>query len=169
MTQVIPDPILAAIEAHRQAYAAYDLAAAKYNASSADKLSREEQHAAFDALERACQRLVGAEFTSFPGLVALLHYMGPLLQEEGTPALPLEVIVEDQQWETVFGMFCANLAKRLVGILTTDSAVTPEYVDWVADDIIGATGDLFDDYDVVRKIARAAIASVAEYRAEAHS
>jgi hypothetical protein len=38
------------------------------------------------------------------------------------------------------------------------------FVDWVADDIIGATGDTFDDYDVVRKIARAAIASVAEYR-----
>jgi DNA-binding winged helix-turn-helix (wHTH) protein len=45
---------------------------------------------------------------------------------------------------------------------------TPEYIDWVADDIIGATGDLFDDYDVVRKIARAAIASIAEYRAERH-
>ena len=34
------------------------------------------------------------------------------------------------------------------------------------DDIIAATGDLFDDYDVVRTIARAAIACVSHYRAE---
>ncbi len=44
--------------------------------------------------------------------------------------------------------------------------VTPEFVDWVANDIIAATGDLFDDYDVVRTIARAAIACVSHYRAE---
>lgn len=43
--------------------------------------------------------------------------------------------------------------------------VTPEFVDWVADDIIAATGDLFDDYDVFER-SRAAIDSVSDYRTE---
>jgi hypothetical protein len=69
--------------------------------------------------------------------------------------------------KTAFGLFCANLARGLKAITAAQPSVTPEYVDWVADDIIAATGDLFDDYDVVRKVASAAITSIAEYRAEA--
>jgi len=54
-------------------------------------------------------------------------------------------------------------------ILAAEQVVTLEQVDWVADDIIAAIGDLFDDYDIVRNVARAAIASIAEYRTEARS
>jgi hypothetical protein len=162
-----PDPMLAVIEAHRHAYAAFDKAVDEEDSNASDCLA-EESPPTFDALRTSSERLAAADFKTIAGLVALLEYMAPLLQEQGAPAMPLEVLVEDQQWETVFGMFCANLAKSVAAI-ATEPPVAPEYVDWVADDIIGATGDLFDDYDVVRKIARAAITSVAEYRTEARS
>ena len=57
----------------------------------------------------------------------------------------------------------------MAAIAAAEPTVTPERVDWVAADIIAATGDLFDDYDVVRSVACAAIASIAEYRAEART
>jgi hypothetical protein len=136
--------------------------------NASDCLAEEESRATFDALRTSSERLAAADFKTIAGLVASLEYMAPLLQEPGAPAMPLEVLVEDQQWETVFGKFCANLAKSVAAI-ATEPPVTPEYVDWIADDIIGVTGDLFDDYEVVRKIARAAIASVADYRAEGQS
>jgi hypothetical protein len=110
---------------------------------------------------------VETEIKSVAGLIALLQYMAPLLQEPGAPAMPLEVGVEDQQWETAFGSFCGNLARSVAAIAAAESTVTPEHVDWVADDIIEATGDLFDDYGVVRRVARAAIQAEAEYRAGA--
>ena len=37
----------------------------------------------------------------------------------------------------------------------------PEYVDHVGNAIVEATGDLFDDFAVVRKVARAAIVAIA--------
>ena len=52
--------------------------------------------------------------------------------------------------------------KSPAGILAAQSAATPDFMAWVADDIIGATGNLFDEYDVVRQIARAAIVSAAD-------
>jgi hypothetical protein len=67
------------------------------------------------------------------------------------------------------GGFCTELAQSVAAIAAAEPTVTPERVDWVAADIIAATGDLFDDYDVVRSVACAAIASIAEYRAEART
>jgi hypothetical protein len=110
----IKDPIHAAIEAHQQAYAAFDKTVDKTNANVGDKLAHEENLGAFDALDRSCRRLVAAEFKTIAGLIALLNYSAPLLQEPGTPAMPLEVHFENE-WEEAFGVFCANLAKRRGG------------------------------------------------------
>ena len=112
---------------------------------------------------------MSAEFENLGGLVALLEYMAPRLQEEDAPAMLLETLVDDQEWSTVFELFCANLARGLAAIMAAESTITPERVDWVADDIIAANGDLFDDYDVVRLAARAAIQADAEYRAGTRS
>jgi len=161
-----PDPIIAAIEGHRLASAAYDEAVDRWSAHEHDPIADEENHTAFSHLEKSCRALVSAEFKTLGGLVALLEYMAPRLQEEDAPAMLLETLVDDQEWSTFFGLFCANVARGLATIVTAQSKVTPEFVDWVADDIVAATGDLFDDYDVVRKVASAAIASVADYRAE---
>jgi len=160
-----PDPIIAATEGHRLASAAYDEAVDRWSAHEHDPIADEENHTAFSHLEKSWRALVSAEFKTLGGLVALLEYMAPRLQEEDAPAMLLENLVDDQEWSTVFGLFCANLARGLAAIMAAQSAVTPEFVDWVADDIIAATGDLFDDYDVVRLVARAAIQADAEYRA----
>jgi hypothetical protein len=42
-----------------------------------------------------------------------------------------------------------------------NTPIDPEYINYVGDAIVVATGDLFDDFEVVRKIARAAIEAVA--------
>lgn len=65
------------------------------------------------------------------------------------------------RWSAAFGTFCANVANRLAAIVAAEPEVAPEYVDHVADAIIEATGDLFDDYAVVMKVARAAIEAIA--------
>jgi hypothetical protein len=106
---------------------------------------------------------VPAEASTTAGLIALLRYMTPLLQEEDAPALPLEVQF-DNRWETAFGTFCANVADRLAAIGANESAVTPEHVDDVAEAIVAATGDLFDDFDLARAAARAAIEAATEFR-----
>jgi hypothetical protein len=59
-------------------------------------------------------------------------------------------------WSAAFGAFCANVAERLPAILAA-----PEYVDRVADAIVEATGDLFDDFEPARAAARAAIEAIA--------
>jgi hypothetical protein len=99
------DPIFGAIEAHRQAYADLDKAVA-------DNASAVEYRATFRRLDRTCRRLVKAETSTVAGLIALLRYMAPLLQEPDAPALPLEVQF-DSRWEVAFGAFLANIAKRL--------------------------------------------------------
>lgn len=119
------DPIFAVIEAHRQAYGRFD-------ANVSDGFASD---AAFGALERCCRRLVAADFTTLQGLIALLEYMSPLLEEPGAPAMPLEIGVADQQWETVFGTFCANLAKSLAALVTAQAMIMPEHVDHVAEAI----------------------------------
>ena len=126
-----------------------------------DSAPGDENRAAFRALDKACRRLVLAEASTMAGLIALLRYMAPLLQEEDAPALPLEVQY-DNSWEAAFGTFCANVADRVTAIETAKSAVTPEHVDHIAEAIVEATGDLFDDFEVVRKVARAAIKAIAE-------
>jgi hypothetical protein len=93
--------------------------------------------------------------------------MAPLLQEVGGPAMPLEVIVEDQQ-ETAFGVFRASLEER-GGHPRCAIHGHAGLRGLVADDIIGPTGNVFDEYDVVRQIARAAIVSVADYGAKGRS
>jgi hypothetical protein len=145
------DPILAAIAAHQKAYADYDK-------TVTDSAPNDENRTAFRALDKACRRLVLAEASTMAGLIALLRYMTPLLQEEDAPALPLEVQF-DNRWETAFGTFCANVGDRLAAIGAKESAVTPEHVDDIAEAIVGATGDLFDDFDLARVAARAALAS----------
>jgi hypothetical protein len=67
--------VYAAIEAHREAYAAYD-------AMPADGPD-EENDAAFSALDSASQRLLQAEASTTAGLIALLRYMAPLLSGTG--------------------------------------------------------------------------------------
>ncbi len=126
-----------------------------------DSAPGDENRAAFRALDKACRRLVLAEASTMAGLIALLRYMAPLLQEEDAPALPLEVQY-DNSWEAAFGTFCANVADRVTAIEAAKSAVTPEHVDHIAEAIVEATGDLFDDFEVVRKVARAAIKAIAE-------
>jgi hypothetical protein len=160
------DSVYDAIGAHRLASAAYDQTVQRWAAANEhDELAEEENHGAFVALQGACQGLVATEVKTLGGLIALLEYMARLLQEPDAPAMPLEVGVD----ETAFGEFCTNLARSVAAIASAKSTATPQYVDWVADDIIAATGDLFDDYEVVRKVARAAITSVAEYRLERRS
>jgi hypothetical protein len=87
--------------------------------------------------------------------------MAPLLQGEDAPALPLEVQF-DSSWEAAFGAFCANVADRLTAIEATKTAVTTEHVDHVAEAIVVATGDLFDDFEMARTAARASIEAIAE-------
>jgi hypothetical protein len=147
------DPIHGAIAAHREACAEYDK-------TVTDSAPDDENRAAFRALDKACRRLVLAEASTMAGLVALLRYMAPLLQEEDAPALPLEVQF-DNRWETAFGAFCANVAERLTAIAAAESAVTSEHVDHVAEAIVTATGDLFDDFEMARAAARAAIEATA--------
>jgi hypothetical protein len=53
-----------------------------------------------------------------------------------------------------------------VAIGAKDSALTPEHVDCVAEAIVGASGDLFDDFEVVRKVAIAAIEAIASKEKE---
>jgi hypothetical protein len=147
------DPIHGAIAAHQEAYAAYDK-------TVTDSAPNDENRAAFRALDKACRRLVLAEALPLAGLIALLRYMAPLLQEEDAPALPLEVQF-DSSWEAAFGTFCANVADRLAAIAAKDAAVTPEHVDHIAEVIVTATGDLFDDFDLARAAGRAAIEAIA--------
>ena len=58
-------------------------------------------------------------------------------------------------------------ADRVLSTPPTNTPIDPEYVDYVGDAIIAATGDLFDDFDVVRKVARAAIEAIAS-KSEGH-
>jgi hypothetical protein len=152
-TNAPTDPIYGAIAAHQEAYADYDK-------TVTDSAPDDENRAAFRALDKACRRLVLAEASTMAGLIALLRYMAPLLQEEDAPALPLEVQF-DSSWEAAFGAFCANVADRLTAIAAAASAVTPEYVDHIAEAIVAATGDLFDDFEMARTAARAAIEAIA--------
>jgi hypothetical protein len=78
------DPIYGAIAVHQKAYADYDK-------TVTDSAPDDENRAAFGALDKACRRLVLAETSTMAGLIALLRYMAPLLQEEDAPALPLEI------------------------------------------------------------------------------
>ena len=50
------------------------------------------------------------------GLIALLHYVAPLLQEAGAPGLPIEVPFAGR-WSAAFGKFCANVANSLAAIV----------------------------------------------------
>jgi hypothetical protein len=145
-TTAIADPIYGAIEAHRAAYAAYDHAA---------EAPDEENDEAFRELDIASQQLMRAEASTLAGLTALLRYVAELLQEAGSPGLPIEVPFAGR-WSAAFGTFCANVAERLPAILAA-----PEYVDCDGDAIVSATGDLFDDFEVARKAARAAIEAIA--------
>jgi hypothetical protein len=145
------DPISGAIATHQEAYADYDK-------TVTDTAPDDENRAAFRALDQACRRLVLAEASTMAGLIVLLRYMAPLLQEEDAPALPLEVQF-DNHWEVAFGAFCANVADRLTAIAAAKPAVTPESVDRVAEAIVEATGDLFDDFEMARTAARAALVS----------
>jgi hypothetical protein len=123
------DPIYAAIEAHRAAYAAYDQAA---------EASDEENQEAFRELDRASQLLMRAEASTLAGLIALLRYVAPLLQEAGAPGLPIEVPFAGR-WSAAFGTFCANVANSLAAIVPAGSAATPDRVDRVAEAIVEAT------------------------------
>jgi hypothetical protein len=150
-TNTPTDPIYAAIAVHQKAYAEYDK-------TVTDSAPNDENRAAFRALDKACRRLVLAEASTLAGLIALLRYVAPLLQEEDAPALPLEV-QSDSRWETAFGAFCANVADTLAGIAAAASAVTPAHVDHIAEAIVTATGDLFDDFELAKSAARAALVS----------
>jgi hypothetical protein len=148
---VARDPIYAAIEAHRAAYAAYDAAAEGPD---------DENQEAFRELDRASQRLMRAEASTMAGLIALLRYVAPLLQEAGAPGLPIEVPFAGR-WSAAFGTFCANVANSLAAIVTAGSAATPERIDRVANAIVEATAPLIDDFEVALLAARAAIEAIA--------
>jgi hypothetical protein len=147
----VVDPIYAAIEAHRAAYAAYDAAAEGPD---------DENEEAFRELDRASQRLKRAEASTLEGLIALLRYAAPLLQEAGAPGFPIEIPFAGR-WSAAFGTFCANVADGLTAIVTAGSAATPESIDRVANAIVEATAPLIDDFEVARRAARAAIEAIA--------
>jgi hypothetical protein len=147
------DPIYAAIEAHRAAYAAYDQAA---------EAPDDENEEAFRELDRASQLLMRAEASTLAGLIALLRYVAPLLQEAGAPGFPIEIPFAGR-WSAAFGSFCANVAKSLVAIVTAGSAATPERIDRIANAIVEATAPLIDDFEVARRAARVAIEAIASY------
>ena len=69
-----PDPIIAAIEGHRLASAAYDEAVDRWSAHEHDPIADEENYTAFSHLEKSWRALVSAEFKTLGGLVALLEY-----------------------------------------------------------------------------------------------
>ena len=96
-----------------------------------------------------------AEGSTLAGLIALLRYVAQLLQEAGAPGLPIEVPFAGR-WSAAFGTFCARVADRLPAILTS-----PECVIGAANAIIAATAPLFDDFEVARRAARAAIEAIA--------
>jgi hypothetical protein len=143
---LVVDPIYAAIEAHRAAYAAYDAAAEGPD---------DENQEAFRELDIASQQLMRADASTLAGLTALLRYVAELLQEAGSPGLPVEVPFAGR-WSAAFGTFCAHVADRLPAILTA-----PECVVGVANAIIAATAPLIDDFEVARRAARAAIEAIA--------
>jgi hypothetical protein len=140
------DPIYAAIDAHRAAYAAYDAAAEGPD---------DENQEAFRELDIASQQLMRAEASTLAGLTALLRYVAELLQEAGSPGLPIEVPFAGR-WSAAFGIFCAHVAERMPAILAA-----PECVVGVANAIIVATAPLIDDFEVARRAARAAIEAIA--------
>jgi hypothetical protein len=144
--QLIVDPIYAAIEAHRSAYAAYDA-----SAEGPD----DENEEAFRELDRASQRLIRAEASTLAGLTALLRYVAPLLQEAGAPGLPIEVPFAGR-WSAAFGTFCAHVAERLPAI-----QAAPERIDRIANAIVEAIAPLIDDFEAARRAARAAIEAIA--------
>ena len=135
------------VTAHQKAYAEYDQVA---------EAPDEENEAAFRELDRASQILMRAEASTLAGLTALLRYVAQLLLEAGAPGLPIEVPFAGR-WAAAYGEFCANVAERLPAILAA-----PELIDYVGDAIVVATGDLFDDFEMARTAARAAIEAVAE-------
>ena len=145
------DPIYAAIEAHSAAYAAYDQAA---------EAPDDENEEAFRELDRASQLLMRAEASTLAGLIALLRYVAPLLQEAGAPGFPIEIPFAGR-WSAAFGTFCANVANSLVAIVTAGSAATPERIDRIANAIVEATAPLIDDFEVARRAARVAIEAIA--------
>jgi hypothetical protein len=140
------DPIYAAIAAHRAAYAAYDAAAEGPD---------DENQEAFRELDRTSQRLMRAEATTIGGLIALLRYVATLLQEAGSPGLPIEVPFAGR-WSAAFGIFCAKVAERIPAILAS-----PECAAGVVNAIIAATAPLLDDFETARRAARAAIEAIA--------
>ena len=144
------DPIYAAIEAHRAAYAAYDAAAEGPD---------DENQQAFRELDQASQLLMRAGASTLAGLIALLRYVAQLLQEAGSPGLPIEVPFAGR-WSAAFGTFCANVANSLAAIVTAGSAATPERNDRVANAIVEAIAPLIDDFEVARRAARAAIEAI---------
>ena len=94
------------------------------------------------------------------GLIALLRYVAPLLQEAGAPGFPIEIPFAGR-WSAAFGSFCANVAKSLVAIVNAGSAATPERIDRIANAIVEATALLIDDFEVARRAARVAIEAIA--------
>jgi hypothetical protein len=111
----------------------------------------DENQEAFRELDIASQQLMRAEASTLAGLTALLRYVAELLQEAGSPGLPIEVPFAGR-WSAAFGTFCAHVADRLPAILAS-----PECVVGVANAIIAATAPLIDDFEVARRAARAAI------------
>ena len=142
----VVDPIYAAIEAHRTAYAAYDAAAEGPD---------DENQEAFREIDIASRQLMRAEASTLAGLIALLRYVALLLQEAGAPGLPIEVPFAGR-WSAAFGTFCAHVAERMPAI-----RAAPEYVDRVANAIVEATAPLIDDFEMARRAARAAIGAIA--------
>jgi hypothetical protein len=145
------DPIYAAIEAHRAANAAYDQAA---------EAPDDENQEAFRELDIASQQLMRVKASTLAGLIALLRYAAPLLQDAGAPGFPIEIPFAGR-WSAAFGTFCANVANSLAAIVTAGSAAMPERIDRVAEAIVEATAPLIDDFEVARRAARAAIEAIA--------
>src|SRR5271155_1665204 len=115
---------------------------------------------AFRELDRTSQLLMRAEASTLAGLIAMLRYVAPLLQEAGAPGFPIEIPFAGR-WSAAFGTFCADVANSLVAVVTAGSAATPERIDRIANAIVEATAPLIDDFEVARRAARVAIDAIA--------
>jgi hypothetical protein len=150
------DPVFDVINRHKAAWLAMK-AALEQQGQGAGRLELERTRVAFSDLVISSRELAAARCSTLNGLVRLLEYVGAALAEPGAPALPMEIGTLDMSWEAAFSTFCRSAADTVTSIVT--AASSPAYVDFVADEIVQAV-ELFDDFEDVRKAARAAIEAI---------
>jgi hypothetical protein len=154
------DPVLAKIAGHRQAWHTVQSALHLDDPSAAaptSRLDREEAKSSLAGLVAATRELTSTRATTLAGLSRLLEYLTGRLVEPGAPSLPLEFSTVGMSWEAAVSDVLAGAAGTLVTIMTV--AGTEAGIDAVADAIVIASEETFEDFAVARKAALAALVS----------